>query len=104
MLAGFHPLAAEELNEAIAWYEQESFDCADKFYSGFSLTLERCLMWPESGQIYPEHDSKRIVRSSRIPHSQYRIIYTVSDDTLWVLAVAHVRRRPGYWSKREVTI
>jgi hypothetical protein len=31
----------------------------------------------------------------------FSIIYWVTDDAIIVLAVAHHRRRPGYWRGRE---
>ena len=33
----------------------------------------------------------------------YRIIYRVEGEEIVVYAVAHVRRRPGYWRQRVLT-
>ena len=30
----------------------------------------------------------------------YFVAYVSSGDTIWVLAIGHVRRRPEYWIKR----
>lgn len=32
--------------------------------------------------------------------SEYGLIYTVIEDTFWIVAVAHAKRRPGYWIAR----
>ena len=31
----------------------------------------------------------------------YTIYYVALDDSLWIAAMAHQRRRPGYWSRRH---
>jgi hypothetical protein len=33
----------------------------------------------------------------------YYIPYIIRNDNLWVLALAHVRRRPLYWIGRRIT-
>lgn len=38
---------------------------------------------------------RRILR--RFPYS---ILYTLDNDVVLVIAVAHQRRRPGYWRRR----
>ena len=38
---------------------------------------------------------RRILR--RFPYS---ILYTIDDDSVLVIAVAHQSRRPGYWTRR----
>ena len=32
--------------------------------------------------------------------TEYGIVFTVIGDTFWILAVAHAKRRPGYWASR----
>jgi hypothetical protein len=45
--------------------------------------------------------STRKVRLRRFP---YLIYYVELDDSLWIAAVAHQKRRPGYWSHRRVEL
>ena len=40
----------------------------------------------------------RRFRLSRFP---YIVFYLELDDTIWVAAVAHTSRRPGYWRDRQ---
>ncbi|MET1082609.1 MAG: type II toxin-antitoxin system RelE/ParE family toxin [Burkholderiales bacterium] len=40
----------------------------------------------------------RVVPLHKFPYS---LIYRIQADTLRVLAIAHQRRRPGYWGKRS---
>ena len=30
----------------------------------------------------------------------YAVIYVVKPDAVWIIAVMHVRRAPGYWKER----
>jgi hypothetical protein len=30
----------------------------------------------------------------------YGVIYRVREEVIWVVAIAHMRRRPGYWLDR----
>jgi hypothetical protein len=32
--------------------------------------------------------------------SEYGLVYSIVNDTFWIVAVAHAKRRPGYWTDR----
>jgi len=51
---------------------------------------------PKVGAIFRGTRRRYLLR--RFPYS---IIYQVSTDELRVIAVAHQRRRPGYWAGRK---
>jgi hypothetical protein len=38
---------------------------------------------------------------SAIREAIYTIYYVELDQTIWIAAVAHQKRRPGYWSDRS---
>jgi hypothetical protein len=40
---------------------------------------------------------RRFALNDRFPFS---IVYSIQGDTLFVIAVAHASRRPGYWKRR----
>jgi hypothetical protein len=52
---------------------------------------------PESFARVQGHPEIRRAPLERFP---YRLIYAVGEDELFVLAIAHERRRPGYWGDR----
>ncbi|WP_432280807.1 type II toxin-antitoxin system RelE/ParE family toxin [Rubrivirga litoralis] len=60
----------------------------------FSLIAES----PDLGSPVPRSNPYRRWSLRRFPH---HVIYRTDGGTLFVLAVAHDRRRPGYWSKRS---
>jgi hypothetical protein len=95
-----HPEAVEELDAAIAWYDQGGQGRGDRFAAAYDAAIDRCVMWPESGVEYQVDAPDVAVRTARVARSAYRVIYFVEDGVLWVVAVAHERRRPGYWRDR----
>jgi len=57
--------------------------------------IELLLENPEIGARVDEHLRRFVLR--RFPHS---IIYAVVADALFVVAIAHGSREPGYWRSR----
>jgi hypothetical protein len=42
------------------------------------------------------HDTFSL-RTRRFP---FRFVYELQPDRTWIVAVAHLSRRPGYWARR----
>lgn len=40
------------------------------------------------------------VRACPLRRFPFNLLYLVGDDFIWIVAVAHQRRRPGYWMQR----
>ena len=66
------------------------------FLSAVEQTAERISIHPEAGASLAGEFRKRIV-----PGFPYNIIYRVWEDYIYLLAVAHHHRRPGYWHDRS---
>lgn len=97
----FHPEAAEELDAAIAWYDQGGQNRGAIFEVAVDEVVDRCLEWPDSAEVVPVAGSDRVFRHAKVPRSRYRVVYYVADDVLKVVAVAHERRMPLYWADRD---
>ena len=91
----FHPEAEQEFVEAAAYYEQNVTGLGQRFGSEVRHALERLLEYPELGSPV-DADLRRLVLI-RFP---YGLIYSFTPDMLRIVAVAHARRRPGYWRSR----
>ncbi len=91
----FHPGAAEDYEEAFAWYVARGAALA----ADFEREVERCLrLIAETPLRWPKFDAERhrmIVRKFL-----YSIAYEVIANQIVILAVAHGRRRPYYWRAR----
>lgn len=91
-----HPEADAELEAAALWYEQRQAGLGDDFLNQFDLTLRRVVADPERWRkIWGNH------RKLNFPGFPYAIVYHMRADTLHILAVTHLRRRPFYWSRRQ---
>ena len=90
-----HPEADAETEEALKWYENQSFQAADNFLS----ELDHARAWiadhPLSG--HPVHQNYRRRNLKRFP---YAIIYRPKGDSIYVIAVIHEKRLPLYWLHR----
>jgi len=91
----FHPKAEQEFIEAAAYYERNVAGLGERFGSEVRYTIERLLEYPELGS--PIDADLRSLMLLRFPHF---LIYSFTTDLLWIVAVAHARRRPGYWRAR----
>jgi plasmid stabilization system protein ParE len=89
------PLAEEEIKEAFLWYFERSPVAADAFRTEIFAAIERLAadptMWPA------DEEGARYFILRRFP---YTLHYEIAASTVTVLAVAHQRRRPGYWHER----
>lgn len=54
----------------------------------------------ESWAVWPGWEREPVVRSKGVSGFPNRIVYFVHDDLLVIVAVAHAKRRPGYWRER----
>ena len=95
MRVEFHPAAWREVEDAQAWYEQRSILAASAFLREFSSAVQRIREAP-SRYAVAETGTRRILLD-RVPFS---IHYRIDSDIVTVVAVAHQKRRPGYWSSR----
>jgi plasmid stabilization system protein ParE len=89
--------AEAEYTEALAWYQARSGRAADGFEAAFAEALERIGQSPE--QCPPcDEEGYRFTMLARYPYS---LIYREVGGIVQVVALAHARRRPGYWSGRS---
>jgi plasmid stabilization system protein ParE len=87
--------AQEEINEAFEWYFKRSPGAADALLTEIGFSLKQILAHP---QLYPSFTKN--TRRRVLAGFPYSVIFQEKDDVILVVAVAHAKRRPGYWSKR----
>jgi plasmid stabilization system protein ParE len=93
-----HPEAVAEARGAREWYEERSPVAAGAFMAELDLAIDRISSSPDRWATYL-HGTRRYLLN-RFP---YFIVYRKTGDKLQVVAVAHGRRRPGYWRYRLKT-
>ncbi|SCC95458.1 putative plasmid stabilization system protein, RelE/ParE family [Thiomonas sp. X19] len=91
------PSALTELHDAAAFYTLKAdVGLGLAFVTEFERTANLVLANPLLGAVFRGTRRRYILR--RFPYS---IIYQVTAEELRILAVAHHRRRPGYWAQRK---
>ncbi len=90
-----HPEAEAEARDARLWYAQRDPAAAERFMKSLDHAVRMIEESPERWPIYL-HGTRRFL-TRRYPFS---VIYRVLADRVLVVAVAHQRRRPGYWRSR----
>lgn len=96
----WHPDAQGEFGADIDWYEARGTGLGDRFEAAVDELVFTLLEWPESGTVWPGWDSTPVVRSRRVAGFPYRLVYLVQPEQLVVVAMAHEKRKPGYWRDR----
>lgn len=92
----FHVDAAQEAHEAQAYYDGVRAGLGDDFQTELEAALAGIKANPNLYAI--ASGSIRLCPLNRFPYSLY---YEELDDRIWIAAVAHQRRRPGYWARRR---
>lgn len=90
-----HPEAWLEIEAGDDWYLQRSVDASAEFIAAISDAFESISQAPGRWPKYL-HGTRRFVLH-RFPFS---IIYLDDPDVLSIIAVAHSKRKPGYWKAR----
>ncbi len=88
--------AFEELNDAIAYYEEQQVALGLRLKD----EVDQHVNWILDKSTVPQvrRGGYRRVNLKVFP---YYIAYIIREDTLWILAIAHSHRKPEYWIKRK---
>ncbi len=92
----FHPEARDELNQSVAFYEARYAGLGYRFLAAVETTTERIVQQPDAGSPLAGGFRKWIVAGF-----PFNVIYRIWDNDIYLIAVAHHRRRPDYWRERE---
>ena len=95
MRVNFHPEAHAEMIAQAQYYDAKSEGLGSDFLAAVEETSQRIDQFPLAGPIDRGSIRKRLV--SGFP---FTILYEVQPDRVFVAAVMHQHRRPGYWRKR----
>jgi plasmid stabilization system protein ParE len=95
MRVTLHPEAHAEMIKQARYYEGKSEGLGADFLNAVEETSHRIQRSPTSGAIDRANIRKRLV--SGFP---FTILYEVQPDRIYIAAVMHQHRRPGYWQGR----
>lgn len=92
------PEVEEELAAAAAWYETKRMGLGVELIAAVNRVFEEILDAPLASALWRDDRTYRRTIVGRFP---YVIFFQVVGDVVEVLAVAHAKRRPGYWVERS---
>jgi toxin ParE1/3/4 len=92
---GLHPEAVAEAQIAREWYEARSPAAGHLFLAELDRAIESIAEAPRRWAKYRFGTRRYLMR--RFP---FGVIYRISERDVEILAIAHGRRRPGYWRER----
>ena len=91
----YHRLAESEMVGSAIYYERRRNFLGERFLDGIEVTLAKIQTNPALGRRGPLGTKSRKVK--RFP---LRIIYLEETERIWIVAVAHLSRKPDYWHER----
>jgi hypothetical protein len=91
----FGDAAKTELVETIEWYEVQQKGLGNRFAQSLDIAKKRIVLFPDiSAEI--AHGIRRAI----IKGFPYGLIYSIHEETIEIIAVAHLHREPMYWDNR----
>jgi len=93
----FIKIAHAEMDDAVAWYESQLQGLSTQFLDDFDQAIRRIAAYPLANAEIAEGLRRCLL--SKFP---YGIIYGLEEQTVVVIAVAHLHREPQYWIDRLV--
>ena len=93
------PVADAEIQEAAQWYHERGAALAEDFLSEVIDALGEVERHPHRFPRARQRTS-RTIRHKALKRFPYEVIYQVTPQEAYIVAVAHAARKPGYWIDR----
>lgn len=91
----FLPEADQEMLEAARYYQSLSSGLGDDYLAEVEHAVQSILLSPQTWPVLEGDFRRRLVK--RFP---FGVIYRIEPDIIVIIAVAHLRKKPGYWKNR----
>ncbi len=87
--------ARRDFDESFNWYAARSTQAAQRFVAALDVALTKVAANPLR---FATPDG--VHRECPVKKFPFRIVYRPLTDRVLVVAIAHAKRRPGYWRNR----
>jgi hypothetical protein len=91
----YHRLAEYELVESAKFYEARRDFLGDSLLDLVEEAVANIQSHPDWGTPGKFH-----TRSWKVRRFPFRLVYLEEPARIWIVAVAHLSRKPGYWLER----
>jgi plasmid stabilization system protein ParE len=94
--------AEDEFDAAAAWYERQRPGLGQEFIDEVAPSLARVGESPQLFSLLSNLPRDLGIRRAGVHRFPYAVLFLDQPEVVRVLAIAHERRRPGYWRGRLV--
>jgi plasmid stabilization system protein ParE len=92
----FDPDARADFLAAIAYYEECRAGLGRRFRQAVEVAIIKACETPLSYRVL-----RAPFRRCLVPRFPYSVIFSIEQDHILVIAIAHAKRKPGYWISRK---
>lgn len=92
MIIEISEFAQKESDEAVLFYELQQRGLGLKFRDEVRISIDRIERHPKSWPI-----ERGEIRKCFVHKFPYKVLYSVQNSNIIILAIAHQHRKPGYW-------
>lgn len=91
----FHPDIVLEIKSSYDWYQNQAEGLGDDFLNELELAYQAIEEFPDT---WPKF--KKVFRRYLLSKFPFSVIYRRNKQSIFIVAVMHNSRKPGYWVKR----
>jgi len=91
----FHPEVADEYFQAVQYYADITLELGGRLYDEIERLIREMRREPSRFSRFSAPARRALAR--RFPYS---VVYVDEPEHVWIVAVMHAKRRPGYWRER----
>jgi toxin ParE1/3/4 len=88
--------AREDIKESASYYENEVEGLGKAFLETIQLAIESVRAFP-----YVAQNIRKPYRQFIVKRFPFGIIYRFDTETIYITAVAHLKRKPYYWFDKK---
>lgn len=96
----FDDEADAEYRVAGRWYEARREHLGIEFFDAVDATIDQIVAMPRAGGLVRPLPADLTVRRRAVTRFPYHVVYLEMATHIRILAIAHDRRKPGYWKDR----
>lgn len=96
----FEDEADAEYRHAGRWYEGRRAGLGLEFFDAVDAAISHIVDQPQAAARIPRIPAELPVRRFPVKRFPYHVVYLEAQSAIRILAIAHDRRKPGYWKNR----